>query len=50
MQVAKLVDDYGMVSFTPMDVSDEDRCETNTLLSVENTASDRFFVSFLITC
>lgn len=25
LQVAKLVDDFGMVSFTPLDISDEDR-------------------------
>lgn len=45
MQVAKLVDDYGMVSFTPMDVSDEDRCEIN-----ENRLQSRMIVVFINSC
>ena len=32
--VAKLVDGFGMVGFTPLDVSDEDRCDFLSLIHV----------------
>lgn len=46
------MDDYGMVSFTPMDISDEDRCDKSTLqvCSLKSDLSEQTHESFRYAC